>query len=45
MMPPGQSPEDAAPGTVAVTVSPGFAIGELVLRPAKVMLVPESAEG
>jgi molecular chaperone GrpE len=45
MMPPGQSPEEAAPGTVAVTVSPGFAIGELVLRPAKVMLVPESADG
>ncbi len=45
MMPPGQSPEDAAAGSVAVTVSPGFAIGELVLRPAKVMLVPEAREG
>ncbi|MFM1833590.1 MAG: protein GrpE [Planctomycetota bacterium] len=45
MMPPGQSPEGAASGSVAVTVSPGFAIGELVLRPAKVMLVPESSEG
>jgi molecular chaperone GrpE len=43
MMPPGQSPEGAAAGTVAITVSPGFAIGELVLRPAKVMLVPETS--
>ena len=44
MMPPGQSPAEAAPGSVAVTVAPGFAIGELVLRPAKVMLVPEASE-
>lgn len=43
MMPPGQSPEDAAPGSVAITVAPGFAIGELILRPAKVMLVPEAS--
>ena len=45
MMPPGQSPDGADPGSVAVTVAPGFAIGELVLRPAKVMLVPEASEG
>lgn len=43
MMPPGQSPEDAAPGSIAITVAPGFAIGELILRPAKVMLVPEAS--
>ena len=45
MMPSGQSPEGIEPGSVAVTVAPGFAIGELVLRPAKVMLAPESGEG
>ena len=44
MMPPGQSPDGADPGSVAVTVAPGFAIGELVLRPAKVMLVPEAGD-
>lgn len=43
MMPPGQSPDGADPGTVAITVAPGFAIGELILRPAKVMLVPEAS--
>lgn len=45
MMPPGQSPEGAGAGSVAITVSPGFAIGDLVLRPAKVMLVPDPEEG
>lgn len=45
MMPPGQSPDGADPGSIAVTVAPGFAIGELILRPAKVMLVPEASEG
>ena len=28
-------------GSIAITVSPGFAIGDYVLRPAKVMLVAE----
>lgn len=39
MMPPDHVEGDAAPGSVAVTVSPGFAIGDYILRPAKVMLV------
>ncbi|MAC20786.1 MAG: nucleotide exchange factor GrpE [Phycisphaerae bacterium] len=30
---------DPAPGSIAMTVSAGFAIGDYVLRPAKVMLV------
>ena len=39
MMPPEHVEGDAAAGSVAVTVSPGFAIGDYILRPAKVMLV------
>ena len=42
-MPPtsgSQTGSDHGPaGSVAVTVSPGFAIGDYILRPAKVMLV------
>lgn len=41
-LPAAQVEGDPEPGTVAVTVSPGFAIGDYVLRPAKVMLVAES---
>ena len=33
---------DAEAGSIAITVSPGFAIGDFVLRPAKVMLVAEA---
>lgn len=39
---PGQFEGEGAPGTVAATVSPGFAIGDFVLRPAKVMLIAEA---
>ncbi|MEE2972549.1 MAG: nucleotide exchange factor GrpE [Planctomycetota bacterium] len=41
MLPPGQFEGDGAPGTVATTVSPGFAFGDFVLRPAKVMLIAD----
>lgn len=40
-LPPEQIEGEAASGSVAITVSPGFAIGDYVLRPAKVMLVAE----
>ena len=41
-LPVAQIDGNAEAGTIAVTVSPGFAIGDYVLRPAKVMLVAES---
>lgn len=41
-LPTDQVEGEAAAGSVAITVAPGFAIGDYVLRPAKVMLVPES---
>jgi len=40
-LPSEQVEGDAAAGTIAITVAPGFAIGDYVLRPAKVMLVAE----
>ena len=41
-LPAAQVQGNAEPGTIAITVSPGFAIGDYVLRPAKVMLVAEN---
>ena len=40
-LPSEQVEGDAASGSIAITVAPGFAIGDYVLRPAKVMLVAE----
>ena len=38
-LPPEHLENDPAPGSIAMTVNAGFAIGDYVLRPAKVMLV------
>ena len=43
-LPSSQVEGDAEAGAIAITVSPGFAIGDYVLRPAKVMLVAENGD-
>ena len=42
VQPAGTGDDTLEPGSIAISVSAGYALGDVVLRPAKVMLVADA---